>query len=276
MNYLSNTTAYLFRYGRGRRFLTIFLLSLIPSVALSYSYPFSDYIGFIISLYKADFRDFGSLWLASFHHDAYSLIGLAVSFVLFVLFTAYITTLITRSIRVGEFRLTKLLPSINENFFPAIATVGFIVISAFIFHTLFTLLAFLFLQIPSRAFGLTLIAVFFIGLCLLAVYIWSALTLWLPTMSFSGQYVTKAFVVSFYKSRSYQRLFFVPALIIFAFLLVTSIGAHFIGSVWYAKWIINAVSLSVVYTFSVTFTEISYCETESITREDMVRRYFGR
>ena len=276
MSYLKQTLAYLFRYGKGRRFGTIFLLSLIPAAPFSYFYPFSDYTSFLFGLKTASYPNFSALWLSAFNHDKYSLIALAVTFVLLILVTAYVTTLVTRSIRVGEFGLTKIIYSVNENFFPALATTFFCMVSAFIAHNLFVLLTFLFLQIQARILGVILATIFFIGICIITVYVWSSLTLWLPTMSFSGQYVIKAFGTSFYKSRSYQRRFFVPGLVMLALTFVLSLLAFFAGKLRYIEWIINLINYALILTYLYTFTAIAYCDTEAVTREDMARRYFGR
>lgn len=275
MKYFKDTIAYLFRYGKGRRFLTLFLLSLIPTASLAYAHPFSAYTDFLFGFVDGNYPNFSALWLDTFRHDAYSLIGLALSFVLFVPFTAYVAKIITRSIRVGEFGLTKIISSVNENFFPAVTVITFYFFSAFLFHNLFILLAFLFLQIKARVFGLILTVAVFIGLSMLLFYIWSSMTLWLPTMSFSGQYVTKAFLGSFSNAKSYQKTFFIPRIIIFAFLALVSLGVRFIN-VWYVQWIINTLCLALIYTFIVPFSAVAYCDSRSITREDMARRYFGR
>lgn len=276
MSYLKQTLAYLFRYGNGKRFCAIFLLSLIPAAPFAYFYPFSNYTSFLFGLKSASYPNFPTLWLSAFSHDKYSLIALALTFVLLILITAYVTTIVTRSIRVGEFGLTNIIYSVNENFFPSLATTIFFALSAFIAHNLFVLFAYLFLQIQARIFVVVLTTIFFILICILVVYVWSSLTLWLPTMSFSGQYVLKAFGSSFYKSRSYQRYFFVPGLIMLSLTFALSLLAFFAGKIWYIKWIINLINYALILTYLYTFTAIAYCDTESITREDMARRYFGR
>lgn len=276
MKYFNQTLAYLFKYGRGRRFLILFLLAVLPSAAIAYAFPLSDFVSFIADFGSITYRDFPSMWKDAFNFDLYSLIALAAAFVLFVLFTAYSATVITRSIRVGEFGLTKIINSVNENFFPAVAVTVFYFVTIFVAHNLFILLAFLFVHVKSRVFGTVLAALFLILICVAVTYFFSALTLWLPTMSFSGQYVTKAFVNAFYKSRNYQRYFFLPSVVVTAVLAAFAFVAHFAASVWYVKWIINTLGFALSYTFALSFSAICYCDTESITREDMAKRYFGR
>lgn len=243
---------------------------------MAYFFPLSGYTSFLFGTKNTFYPDFSSLWLSFFSGDKYSLIALGVAFLAAVFVTAYVTTIVTRSIRVGEFGLTKIINSVNENFFPALASVIFVAFSAFVSHNLFVLVCYLFLQIRSMALSITLIVILFVGICVLTVYVWSALTLWVPTMSFSGQYVLRAFSTSFYKSRSYQRYFFVPGLVMLAIAYALSLLSHLVGTLWYIRWIIDGVCYAILLCYSYSFTAISYCETESITREDMVRRYFGR
>ncbi len=276
MKYFSQTLAYLFRYGKGRRFITIFLISLVPSALLAYAFPVAEYFRFFFGFSSSSYPDFGSMWLDTFNHDTKRLVSLAISVVLLVLTTAYLTTVITRSIRVGEFRLTHIIHSINDNFFPASVVILFYFFTAFVAHNLFILLAYLFYQIKVKVFGLVLSILVFLGVVALLIYLWSAITLWVPTMSFSGQYVTKAFVTSFYKSRSFQRYFFLPALVVTAGVIVLSLVTYFATSLFYLGWVLNTIIYALTYTFILTFGPISYCDTEGITREDAARRYFGR
>lgn len=276
MNSFRQTWAYLFKYGKGKRFLLFFLVLLVPCAIAAYFFPVNNYVSFFFDYNKLGYFGWSELWLNFFNYSPSALIGGACSIVLFVFAISYITTVMTRHVRVGEFSFPKLLYSVNENFFPAVAITFFLLFTLTLTHFVFTLFLYMWMQLASRIFALVMSLLTFLILLVAAVYLLAATTLWLPTMSFTGQYVFKALGTAFYKSRSYQKYFFLPTLLAAVSMLIVSIGAHFTRGIWYVQWIINTITYTFVLVYSLTFNIISYCETEAVTREDLVKSYFGR
>ena len=268
--------AYLFKYGKGKRFLLMFLVMFIPCSIPAYYFPLSDYITMLIEFPSLSFPKWSALWLASFNTSYYAWIALAVAMIVFTPILAYVTTIITRHIRIGRFTMPNLFKAVNENFFAGISVVVFSLAIIFIFHLIYTLLLYMWMQIASKIFGLILGIITFALVLLAATYVLSATLLWLPTMSFTGAYILPALSSAFYKSRNYQRYFFVPALGAVSIAVAVSVVCHFLRDIWYVKWILTSVMYTSYIVFTVTFGLISYCEAESVKREDLTNTYFGR
>ena len=222
------------------------------------------------------YRNWGALWLDSFNTHWVAWIALALALIIFVPIFAYVTTIITRHIRVGRFGFPNVFKSVNDNFFAALSVVFFYLLMVALFHFIYTLLFYMWMQIGNKTFGLVLAIITFILVVTGLVYALSTTMLWLPTMSFTGQYMLPALTSAFYKSRKYQRYFFVPSLISAAIALAIAVVCHFLQNIWYVKWILTTLTYTTFVVFLITFSLISYCEAESVKREDLTKIYFGR
>lgn len=275
MSYLVRTFEYLFRQDKGKRFWFLWLFFLPTGLTMGYFFPTSEYFDIFFSYPTATFDSFGAFWRSSFNASGWAILGLIGSGILFVVGLAYVSALLTRHIRVGRFSLPNFFRAINNNFFPALAVTAFFLVVVFLAHLLFVGLAYAWLRLSSRTVGLIFTIMFFLLILEGTFYLLSSTTLWLPTMSFTGTYVFRAFPVAFYKSRNCQRKLFVPCLLAVAICLGVGLVSHFITQ-WYVSFILHALVYSFVLTLTVAFSFISYCELESIPREDLRRPYFGR
>lgn len=275
MKYLNQTLAYLFKYGKGKRFFIFFLL-MFPSCAIfAYFFPLSKHFTFFFDYLRTSYYSWGRLWL-DFDHSAPSMSLSTVGTVITVFAVAYVSTVITRHVRVGEFGFPKLLYSVNEGFFPALSITISLFVLILVTHTVYTLFLYMWMRLANKVFGLVLSLVTFLGLSAAVIYLISSLMLWLPIMSFNGLFAFKALGMAFYKSRTYQRYFFLTNLLHLGILYLVAFAAHFTRSLWYVEWIINALAYTYFAVVTLTFAIISYCETECITREDLANGYFGR
>lgn len=275
MKYLNQTLAYLFKYGKGKRFFIFFLLMLPSCAIFAYFFPLSRHFTFFFDYLRTSYYSWGRLWL-DFDHSAISLSLSFVGAVITVFAVAYVATVITRHVRVGEFGFPKLLYSVNEGFFPALSVTIALMALILVTHTVYTIFLYMWMRLANKIFGLILSLITFLGLSVAVVYLISSLILWLPIMSYNGLFAFKAMGMAFYKSRTYQRFFFLPNLMHLGILYVVALGAHFTRSVWFVEWILNALAYTYFAVVTLAFSVISYCETESITREDLAKNYFGR
>ncbi len=267
--------AYLFKHGKGKRFFLLFLLMLVPCAITAYYLPLSNSIAYFFDYKPHRFTSFNQLWLSSFNHSAASLSAIACALVLFVLCIAYVTSMITRHVRVGEFTFPKILYSVNENFFPALAVTIFFFITVFATSTLYDLFLFMWLRIPSTALGLTLSIISFLLFIFLEVYILSAASTWLPIMSLTGSFVFKSLARSFSRAKFHKNVLGF-ALVTVLTLLAVSVGGYFARNIWYVQWIIHTVAYTACAVVALVYNTLLYCESESVKREDLAKSYFGR
>ena len=276
MDNFRQTMDYLFKYGKGKRFLILSLFTFVPCAMVAYFFPLSKYIQILFDFRTTSYTNWGKFWLSSFDTRFYALITLAVALLVFVPIFAYLTTIITRHIRIGKFGLPPLFRSINDNFFATLSVTVFAILAIAVFHFIFTLIVFMWMQIGNKTVGLVLAIITLFALIVLVTYCLSATLLWLPTMSFSGLYMIPALGSAFYKSRNYQRYFFVPSLGAVCIAFGLSLICYFVRDLWYVSWIITALIYTTFVVFMITLSLISYCESEAIQREDLTKIYFGR
>ena len=272
---MKKTLEYLFKYDGGKRFFLTWLFLLPPCVLVGFFFPTTKYMDFLFGFRTTEYATFGDLWTGVFPVFPYAWIALAAAAVLFVLGVGYVSSILTRHIRVGKLTFPNFFRSINNNFFPALTVTAFFLLTVFAAHVLFVLNAYIWVHLASRLLGLVMTVLFFLLILIGMAYLMSSATLWLPYMSFTGTYVFRALGIAFYKSRNRQRQFFLPCLFAVVFALAAGLAGYYCP-LWYVDAIIHTLVYSVSLTVMVTFTIISYCEVESVQREDLSRPFFGR
>ncbi|HKL73917.1 MAG TPA: hypothetical protein VJ903_03395 [Clostridia bacterium] len=276
MKYLTLTFDYLFKRGKGKHFLVFSLFALLPSAVLAYFFPASDLVSLFANYNTVSLASYGSLWLNIYSQTPWSLTALICTFVLSGFCHASICSIITRHFRVNDFSIPKIFHSMNENFFPAITVLVFVYLLILIVHSIGCLFIFLWFSLSNKILGLVLAAIFQILSIMGAVYIKSALTLWLPIMSFNGLPMRRAISTAFYKSRSFQKQVFVSSLIPILFSLCLCIGAYFVSHIWYISWILNTIAYLFSVVVIITLDFVTFCEVEGVSREDLLQSPYKR
>ena len=275
MNFLQQTMKYLFVEGKGKRFFLLWLFLLPACVLVGFFFPTSVYPDLFAKFQTGYSPTFSALWYDSFNCSGWSFLSLGIAIILFVFGGGYICAIVTRHIRVGKLTFPNFFRAVNNTFFPALAVTFFFLLVTTVAHVLFVVQAYIWLQLSSRVLGLVMSILFFVLILIGMAYLLCSTTLWLPTMIFSGQYVFQALSVAFYKSRNHQRKFFLPCLIAVAIAIGVGVAGHFITP-WYVGRLLHVFVYSIVLTIAVVFSFISYCEAESVRREDLAQTYFGR
>lgn len=275
MKYLNLTFDYLFKRGKGKHFFVFALFALLPSAVMAYFFPASNLVGLFANYNTITFTSYGSIWLYIFSHTRLALIAAICSFVLYGFCYASICSIITRHFRVNDFSIPKIFHSMNENFFPALTVIVFIYLLILILHSISCLFIYLWFSLPLKVLGLILAILFEIICILCGVYLVSALTLWLPVMSFNGLPMFRAMSTAFYKSRSFQKNVFVATLFPIVITLCLCIAAYFI-KIWYISWILNTFAYIFSIVVIVTMDFVTFCEVEGVSREDLLQSPYKR
>jgi hypothetical protein len=275
MKYLNLTFDYLFKRGKGKHFFVFAMFALLPSAVMAYFFPASNLVGLFAKYNTVTFTSYGSIWLNIFSHTRWALVAAICSFVLYGFCYASICSIITRHFRVNNFSIPKIFHSMNENFFPALTVLVFIFLLILILHSIACLFIYFWFSLPIKLIGLVL-AIASELLCILGgVYLISALTLWLPIMSFNGLPMFKAMSTAFYKSRSFIKDVFFGSLFPVLISLSVSICAYFIR-IWYISWILNTFAYIFVIVVIVTLDFVTFCEVEGVSREDLLQSPYKR
>jgi hypothetical protein len=275
MKYLNLTFDYLFKRGKGKHFLVFAMFALIPCAVMAYFFPASKLVGLFTNYNTVTFTSYGAIWLNIFSHTRLSLIAAICSFILFGFCCASICSIITRHFRVNDFSIPKVFHSMNENFFPALTVIVFVYLLILIMHSIGCLFIYLWFSLSTKVIGLILAIIFELLCILVGVYIISALTLWLPIMSFNGLPMFRAMSTAFYKSRSFQKHVFVGTLFPIIVTLCVCIVAYFI-QIWYISWILNTFAYIFAVVVIITLDFVTFCEVEGVSREDLLQSPYKR
>ena len=270
MRYLKQTMQYLFVYGRGKRFLLLFLVCLLPAAMFSFGFSAENVIGNFLS--PPEYHSWGELWL-SYFHGGWMFFSLLLGTITLVLASACIIGAAIRHFRIGVFTLQQLASSFNDYFLPSVWYTLFHVVLSVLSYTLFTVLAYMYYVFLSpTAYSVLCFITAFI-LLVGWVYIVSSLSLWYPGMCIKGDYTPTFFFHSFYNSRVKQKYFLPGHILSFSLLIVTAIVAYFTRGVWYVPEIVTTIGIAAAFAFSIVYVTVVYFGENCLPREDLNRRY---
>ena len=265
MRYLKDTFLYLFVYGKGKRFLLMFLSTLLPSAL--FAYGIRAELLFVNVISPPDYKNWGELWL-SYFSPSYSYVAIILGIFVSVLATACIMGTTIRYFRVGTSSPKQFFRSFNDYALPSLLYSGMNILIYAVAYTLYTLFAFMWYNFTSPIAYAVLSYIVFFGLAILVIYIMSSLTLWLPFMCIKGIYSHNALSTAFYQSRSKQKMFLPGHFAVGIILLATALISYLVSNIWYIAWIIDTVGYSVAYTVSLIFITTAYFGENSLPRED--------
>lgn len=273
MIYLKKTLQYLFVLENGKRVLMLLILSAPAGIAMSFVNPTWALYDWLKD-YSVGNTDFWHAWnLGAAGYTFW--IALAVLFVLIIVSTAMVTTVVSRSLRVGAFKVNRVFDEFNESFFPSLYTILVYLVIFLIVKTINSLFLVLWQTLSSIALSATLsmlsmvITVF--GLCIFA----SLMLMYLPLMTFNGLRPKDAFAVSLQKcGRELWRIVPSVAIPIAAVFLIGNLIGIF--EIPLLSEIADSVLYSFLIAYLVTLAMVSYYEIEQIKREDYPREYFFR
>lgn len=273
MKYFNKTIEYLFRLEKGKRFLILFLFSLPVGIAIAAAMPQGALTRWLSDFTQAE--SFEEAW--SYGGNVNVLIsGLAVpaTFILALFFLSVVTTVISRSLRVGVFRAENVFRDFNEGFIPVLHGVFGYVVTALLIKVLMTLLMLLASEVSSAslAAALTALTAFaaYVGFFMLV----TLGILYLPFMCFNGLGAFAAFTQAAGRlsGGTYRRMSFA---VILPSLLLPLIGMTVgIADSSVASLIVESLLNSAMLTYLTALAFVSYYEILGLKREDYPREYF--
>ncbi len=275
MKYFYLTLQYLFKLDKGKRFLTLFLLALPACLLLAAFFPVTGYFEWLFD-YSGAYENYGQLWLSLMQRESFMVGLLIIAYLLLVFSISAITTVVTKSIRIGKFQIKSLFYLINENFFPSLSLVTAVIISLLLTHSLICLFLFTWQYLPLAAVGYIMSMLSFLAIFLLLTFVFSKLVLWLPIMSINGLRPFRAMEAAISKIYPKKRNMFVAYLIPVVLLLASGILAYLFRTVGILDYVINVISYTIIFVYFCVLSLLAYFEIEGITREDLAKRPYLR
>ena len=274
MRYFKKTAEYLFKLEKGKRFLLLFLMSLPIGIAIAAANPVGALFDWLAG-YETGNDSFAAAWTFGGTIPAVPTgIAIAAAFVLMLFFMSVSVTVISRSLRVGVFKVNGIFRDFNENFIPVLQAVFCYSVAALLIKVLTTALIILPQGISNAALSATISAALLVGAYAAVALIMSIGILYLPYMTFNGLNSFHAYTAasSAVSGKTFPRMFGAVAVPL-AVCLAVSFAVGAAGS-RLASFIVEAVLDSALIVYFITLAFISYYEILGLVREDFPKDYF--
>lgn len=270
MKYIKLTLQYLFQLDKGKRFFTLFLLALPSCFVLAYYFPITAYYDWFVN-YAGNFASYGQLWLSLWNRDTLQIGILILGYCLLVLSVASMTTIISRSVRIGKFQLKSLFYLVNENFFPSFYAITFFIIAFLVLQSLLCLFLYLSQTIFNFLVGYISSIFFTLIVLFLGIMIFSTMIIWLPIMSFNGLKPFKALPIAYRKTRFDGKQIFLAYLFMVIIGIFLGALSFVFNNIFILCLLTNTISYTLITVYFITLNIISYFDIECITREDLIK-----
>lgn len=274
MKYLKQTLRYLFIESKGKHFLILLFISLVPAAAIAVCMPAERFIANVVD--APAYKNWAEAFCAYFRGDIVSGVCIPLGIILSIVTTSVIISIIIGNFRIGTFSLPSVLRATNDNFFPSVLFIGSTVLNWTVFFILYTLLSFMWYYIAIRVVFIVFSAITMAILVIIMLYIESSFTLWLPIMAIKGLRGKSAFTTAVYQSRGKQKYFLPGHLFSCLITVVTVILAYFLAKVWYVSFVISALGYAFSSLFGIVFSIIAYFGENYLPREDLNRSPYKR
>jgi MFS family permease len=273
MRFFKKTIEYLFKLDKGKRFLALFFLALPAGFAMSAMAPGYVLTGWINN-YSAETSSFWSSWTFG-RGDYFFPIALGALLVCFLVFGSVMVTILTRSIKIGVFKVKGFFRDFNDSFFPTLNTT-LLYISIFLIYKVITaLLLQLWQSVLGDVAGLVLSIISMLVIFGLAMFVVTLTSLYLPVMAFTGKRSKFALTLSIHKG---NKNFFSMMLAMGIPLLVVWVATSLVGllDIRPLSFVISTVLYASLFAYLITMSVVAYVDIEGIKREDYPRGYIEK
>ncbi len=269
MKYIKLTFQYIF----SKNFWKLALLSLIPSILMSFVSTFSSTIKLFINFFSVTEFDFKNIhdWISDLNTNAwtYYLEMIGILLLLSILLSIFIGTM-QRHMRTGKFQITNILKRINENFMPSFLSLGCVYLLIFIYGILVSLVTSLWYTWTGdniATFVLSLI--FMIVAFVVMVFIISLFSMTAPNIVCTGQKIRDSVSLSIRtvgpKTLDVALSFIIPLVPLFAL----QIGISYANTSWLQRLADTFMMISICCYYP-TLIFVTYYDLFDRDREDLL------
>ncbi len=273
---LYKTLEYLFVLERGKRFWTLFLLSLPTGFLVSSAMPEQAFYKYF-SNYVTGNIGYWNTWNYNGALD-YRITHIAgvLAFMVYLFVGAIMYTVVSRSLRVGVFRVSNPISECNESFFPTLYSAVFYLIILVLVKAVNTALTTFFLHVGNAGLSLGLTVTALILMYVWVSYVMTIGTLHVPFMVFNGLNPFRAFVMSAGRISGKTAIKTFPQIFLPVLLTVAVGTCAGIAQSRLISAIVGAVAYAMLITYLTAYSFVSYYEVNDMKREDYTREYYYR
>ncbi len=274
MKYFKRTWEYLLKLEHGKRFLVLILLAIPAGIGAALTAPTAIHYNYLKTFELSEISFLNAFALGDFSDLKFMLIAGAVTFIGLILSVSVMSSVVSRNLRVGVFKLNfRLGYEINEAIIPsfsATVTAFIVVIVAKVLQSALFVLASTF---TSRVLAIVLFVSVMVLVIVLVSYAISIGILYLPYMTFNGLNPIAALTLSVHRTENTKgRLFlcvFLPVFFKYIIGALVAIAESAIVSI-----IVECVLNTAILVYFVTLSFVSYYEINELPREDYPRDYY--
>ena len=274
MKYLKLTFEYFFILEKGKRFLLLFMLALPMGISLAFLAPNAVFYNWILN-YKTGDTNFWHAW--NFYGQLHPLRSfLATLAIIITTFISYsiMATVVSRSMRVGKFKIKSMFYEINENFFAILSFVITAVIVGLIFKSCCTLFFIIWQSINIYYLSIVLSALTIVVFISLLALFMSYTILFIPYMTINGLKANMALTESlgkFYRNRTLKMFLGINTPIIVSIILGSLAGFSKSPTV---PIIVDSILYTFLSMYILVLSFISYYDVEGLERQDYTQEYY--
>lgn len=273
MKFLNKTLEYLLLIEKGKRFFILFLLSLPMGFFASLAMPSHIYVEWLKNFDVGNKSFLDAFQLAGTQDYLSMIIGVVGVTIFGIITLAIMATVISRSMRVGMFKPTRLIKEFNESFFPALYVAIIYIPVGVLLKVVFTVFLVFWqgMQVVSAALALSVITM--VLFLIIVAGLISVSVLYMPYMTINGIAPFPAFHTSFSKctgETGFKLLYATALPILVSVVLGALLG--FVKILW-VQLLVETLIYSALYTYLVTLSFVAYYEINDIQREDYPRNY---
>lgn len=272
MKYLKLNLQYLFSYGKGKRFATLFLILLPLSVAAAFAMPTAQFTGWFIE-YPGGYRNY--LQLVAQMFSGFHWWAMLIFLIVAVATVSVVMSLNNYCLRTGRLSVRYPARLLNDNLIPSFFMVLVAAIVMVLWFALLLLFVFLFHYIKNLILAQVVSILFFLFATFGLSAFFATIVLWLPVMSHNGIRPYKAIGYAVEKIGSVWWKSFFATVPITVMVLAVSVGMWFTGSVA-ACVAVDIIIYDIVFVYFISLCDIMFFDVEGLPREDMPRGYSAR
>ncbi len=268
MKYTVQSSKYAFK-----NFIYLFPLAILPAYFLSLSTDQEAVFCALEAIFSGDISDFHfthifqAISIINFS-DWYSIIFGLAGVVAITICGALMLAMLDKHMRIGKRTFTGMFSKLNDNF---ISTSGFAWLFLMIYELwalLTTSIVYLFSLIPVAAIAYSLVAVSFIAMHVLLIFVIGKIYLWLPCMQITGFKAFEALRYSQYLVSGMKWKLLISQLVVLFFLEALVVACSLLPFGWLFTLILTIVYAFVIIIFCVRMM-VAYFDRDQIERADL-------
>ena len=253
-----------------KHFWKIALITLIPSIAISFFASFSSTAHYLINFFKQEDYSFSAVYGSI---SDINWVGFLVALGVLILFScilSVITGTLQRHMRTGQFAITNIGKRLNENFISCFLTLALVFLLVYLFGVFTSITVSAWFKITSSATATLVISAIFIAVIFfIMVLLVSLFSMTNPNMICTGANILDSISVSIKNTRPYLFKIIVAYSLPFILLFAVQFGLAFV-EFRAIHIVIDSIMMFFISCYYPVLAFVTYYDIFDRDREDLL------